>query len=162
MRWKLLVLVSLVTALIASAIWFLLITVFFNGSSSVLQINGDFWPLTTILPFLLALLGGVFVYRHTSRRRKTQAAITVLAAATLTALVCFTVTSLLRQRAAISCFPRRVRLASAPTQSLSAPASAHQSQIEHAHPTRRLIPELPGGYRRDLPNGQSVCPSTSS
>lgn len=95
MRWKLLVLVSIVGALIATATWFLLIFLFFNGSSSILPLNGALWPLSLIIPLILGMSGGFFVYRHTSRRRKTQAAITVLAVLTLTALVCVVVLGLL-------------------------------------------------------------------
>lgn len=160
MRWKLLVLVSIVAALIASATWFLLIFLFFNGSESILPLNGELWPLSLILPFLLTTtFAAFFVYRHTSRKRKTQAAITVLAVLTLTALMCFAVLGLLRTRQANFTVPV---LLWAPTQSPSAPASAHQSQIECAHPTRRLIPGHPDGYLHDSPTAQRLCPSTSS
>ena len=104
MRWKLLVLVSLVAALIASASWFLLIIVFFNGSAAILPLDGQLWPLSLTLPFLLAIFGGFFVYRHTSRRRKTQALITGLAVLALTALMCLTILGLLRNRSARGCF----------------------------------------------------------
>jgi hypothetical protein len=100
MRWKLLVLVSLVAALIASASWFLLIILFFNGSASVVPLDGGFWPLSLVVPFLLAIFGGFFVYRHTSRKRKTQAAITVLGVLTLAALMCFAVLRIVRNRTA--------------------------------------------------------------
>jgi hypothetical protein len=91
MRWKLLVLVSFVAALVASASWFLLIIMFFGGTVAILAPKGGLWPLTLILPFVLAILAAFFVYRHTSRRRKTQAAITVLAVLMLTALASLTV-----------------------------------------------------------------------
>jgi 4-amino-4-deoxy-L-arabinose transferase-like glycosyltransferase len=161
MRWKLLFLVSVITALIASATWFLLIFLFFSGSFAIPSLDARWWPLSLILPFLLVILGGFFVYRHTSRRRKTQAVITILAVLTLTALVCFTVTVLLRNRT-ITSLPSPVQRSSAPAQSLSAPASENQSQTECAHPTRRLTPGHLDGYHRDLPNGQRLCPSVSS
>jgi hypothetical protein len=91
MRWKLLIVTSIAAALVASASWFLLIILFFNGSAAIVPLDARLWPLTMVLPFLLAVLGGFFVYRHTSRKRKTQAAITVLAVLMLTALVCFAV-----------------------------------------------------------------------
>lgn len=159
MRWKLLVLVSIVAALIASATWFLLIFLFFNGSESILPLNGELWPLSLILPFLLTAFAAFFVYRHTSRKRKTQAAITVLAVLTLTALMCVAVLGLLRTRQANLTLPV---LLWAPTQSLSAPASAHRSRIECAHPTRRLIPGHPDGYLHDSPTAQRLCLSASS
>ena len=89
MRWKLLVLVSIIAALVASASWFLLISLLFNGSAAIVPLYGRLWPLTLVLPLFLAILASFFVYRHTSRRRKTQAAITVLVVLTLTALACF-------------------------------------------------------------------------
>ena len=91
MRWKLLVLVSLVTGLIASASWFLLIILFFNGSDAIVPLDGGLWPFTLVFPILLATFGGFFVYRHTSRKRKTQAVITVLAVLMLTAHAFFVV-----------------------------------------------------------------------
>jgi len=101
MRWKLVVLVSMVAALLASLCWFLLMELFFNGSHSVLDLNSNFWPLSMVVPVLLAMFGGFFIYRHTSRRRKTQATMTILAVLALTALVCFGVTALLRSRTVI-------------------------------------------------------------
>src|ERR1700674_4537472 len=100
MRWKLLVLVSFVAALVASASWFLLITLFFNGSDAIVPLDGRFWPLTLVLPLLLAIFAAFFVYRHTSRKRKTQAAITVLAVLTLTALASVAVLRLMPGRSA--------------------------------------------------------------
>jgi hypothetical protein len=101
MRWKLLVLVSLVAAIIASASWFFLRILFFNGSDAVVPLGGNLWPFGLALPFLLAIFGGFFVYRHTSRRRKTQAAITILGVLTLTMLICFTVLRSLRNRTVV-------------------------------------------------------------
>ena len=98
MRWKLLVLVSLVAAIIASASWFLLIILFFNGAKAVVPLNGELWPLSLVLPFLLAIFSGFFVYRHTSRKRKTQAAITILGVLSLAVLICFTILSVQRSR----------------------------------------------------------------
>jgi hypothetical protein len=100
MRWKLLVLVSLVAAIIASASWFLLIILFFNGAHAVVPLNGELWPLSLVLPFLLAVVSGFFVYRHTSRKRKTQAAITILGVLSLAMLICFTILSVQRSRTA--------------------------------------------------------------
>jgi len=101
MRWKLLVLVSLVAAIIASASWFLLIILFFNGSEAVVPLNGELWPVSLVLPFLLAIFSGFFVYRHTSRKRKAQAAIVILGVLSLALLICFTVLRSLRNRAVV-------------------------------------------------------------
>jgi len=98
MRWKLVVLVSIVAALVASLCWFGLIILFFDHSTAILPLNYEWWPVSMVLPLLLAIFGGFFVYRHTSRRRKTQATMTFLAVLALTALLCFAVVLLLRSR----------------------------------------------------------------
>jgi len=100
MRWKLIVLESFVVALVASASWFLLITLFFNGADAIVPLDGRLWPLTLVLPLLLAVFAAFFAYRHTSRTRKTQAAITLLAVLTLTALACLAVLRLMPNRSA--------------------------------------------------------------
>ena len=97
MRWKLLVLVSIIAAAIASGCWFLSMTLFFNGSQAILPIKRELWPLSLILPALFALISGFFVYRHTSRRRKTQAAITILTVLILTVLICIAFLQLLHR-----------------------------------------------------------------
>jgi hypothetical protein len=123
MRWKLVVLVSLVAALLASLCWFLQIILFFNGSASLVDLNSELWPLSTLLPFLLAVLAGFIIYRRTSQKRKTQAVVAFLAVLLLIAIVCFAVTTLLRRRKPVSSSPIRL---SAPTQSLSGSASTNQ------------------------------------
>jgi predicted anti-sigma-YlaC factor YlaD len=102
MRWKLVVLVSIVAALVASLSWFGLIILFFKGSGSFWPLDPGLWPLSLVLPFLLAIFGGFFIYRHTSRQRKTQAVITFVAVLILTTLVCFAVMKLLPFRRTIS------------------------------------------------------------
>jgi len=123
MRWKLIVLVSLVVAIIASASWFLVIILFFNGSEAIVPLEGGLWPLSLVLPFLLAVFGGFFVYRHTSRKRKTQAALTILAVIISTALLCCAVFGLLRRRSVNFRQPLPVSI---PTRSRSAQALARQ------------------------------------
>jgi hypothetical protein len=88
MRWKLVVLVSIVAALAASVCWFGLRILFFNGQEAFLPLDPRLWPLSFVPPFLLAILGGFFIYRHTSRKRKTQAVITVVAVLVLTTVGC--------------------------------------------------------------------------
>ena len=108
MRWRLLVLVSLIVAMIAAGSWFLLITLFFNGSSSIVALNDQLWPSSLVVPLLLAIFAGVFVYRHTSRKRKTQALITGFGVLILTALICLAVLHLLRKRSG-----REIRISAA-------------------------------------------------
>jgi branched-subunit amino acid ABC-type transport system permease component len=77
LRWKLLVIASLAAALVAAF-----------GSYGVAYV---FWRLSTsppstltlllcaeIFPFAASLFIGIFVYRHTARRRKLQVVISVL------------------------------------------------------------------------------------
>jgi uncharacterized membrane protein len=77
LRWKLLVITSLIAALIGAA-----------GSYSLFQIlayyNHNYFPVITkyalaeAFSFVTSGLAAIFVYRHTARRRKTQALITFL------------------------------------------------------------------------------------
>ncbi len=83
MRWKLLVLVSLVAALLALGLW-TAVTVAFFGSARVLAQND--WRLlgSLVIPLGMAAYASVFVYRHTAKRRKTQAVIATLLTLMLT------------------------------------------------------------------------------
>jgi cytochrome bd-type quinol oxidase subunit 2 len=83
MRWKLLILVSLVAAFIACGLWSGLVIGIFGNARSLAR---NQWLLfsSTIVPLAMAVYSGVFVYRHTSRRRKTQAALTAILALLLT------------------------------------------------------------------------------
>src|SRR5712692_7353310 len=83
MRWKLLVLVSFVAALLALGLWSA-ITIAVFGSARALARNDWLLLLTAIVPLAIAAYSGVFVYRHTARRRKTQAALTVILSLLLT------------------------------------------------------------------------------
>jgi hypothetical protein len=82
MRLKLVLLVSLIAALIATAASVLIVV--FTRGSFLRIVDPQFqrgWELTLALetPWLLtALLGSLFVYRHTARRRKLQAALTLI------------------------------------------------------------------------------------
>ena len=72
MRWKLLVIVSLAAALVACGLWSALVVGVYGTANALAQNN---WPLffSAIIPLGIAAYAGVFVYRHTARRRKTQA-----------------------------------------------------------------------------------------
>jgi cytochrome bd-type quinol oxidase subunit 2 len=88
MRWKLLVLVSFVAALVAFALWSVLTALIF-GSARGSQGHDGLLIVSMLAPVALAALAGMFVYRHTARRRKTQAVLTVLLTLILTAGVYF-------------------------------------------------------------------------
>src|SRR5437899_2790175 len=84
MRWKLLVIASFAAALVACGLWSALAIGAF-GTASKLAGHGWLLLASAIVPLAVAVYAGVFVYRHTSRRRKTQAVVTVILALFLTA-----------------------------------------------------------------------------
>ena len=83
MRWKLLVLASLTAALIACGLWFALAIGLFGTARDLARHN---WLLfaSAIVPLAVSAYAGVFVYRHTARKRKTQAAFAVMLSLFLT------------------------------------------------------------------------------
>ena len=100
MRWKLLVLVSIVAALVACGVWSLLIMIIFG---SVRPIQPHDWLLlaSEAVPLALAGFAGFFIYRHTARRRRTQALLTVLLTLVLSIAACL---------AAIRLFPNTITI----------------------------------------------------
>ena len=84
MRWKLLLIASLVAALVACGLWSALAIGAF-GTARKLASHGWLLLASAIVPLAIAVYAGVFVYRRTSRRRKTQAVVTVIVALFLTA-----------------------------------------------------------------------------
>jgi cytochrome bd-type quinol oxidase subunit 2 len=79
MRWKLLVIASFTAAFLACGLWSALVIGVF-GTARDLARNDWLLFSSAILPLVLAAYSGMFVYRHTARRRKTQAALTVMLA----------------------------------------------------------------------------------
>ena len=84
MRWKLLVIASFAAALVACGLWSALAIGAF-GTARELASHGWLFLASTIVPLAIVVYAGVFVYRRTSRRRKTQAVVTVIVALFLTA-----------------------------------------------------------------------------
>jgi hypothetical protein len=83
MRWKLLVLSAAVTALSGCGLW-CAITIALFGSATSLARHGWLLIASLTLPLAFAAFAGVFVYRHTARRRKTQTSLAVLLTLSLT------------------------------------------------------------------------------
>jgi len=79
MRWKLLVIASFAAALVSCGLWSALAIGVF-GSARALARNDWLLLLSLIIPLAIAAYSAVFVYRHTARRRKTQATLTVILA----------------------------------------------------------------------------------
>jgi len=77
MRWKLLIITSITAALAAFCLWEALIH-FILSPARPSQPHYGFLFASALVPVGFAAFAGFFVYRHTSRRRKTQAAITML------------------------------------------------------------------------------------
>jgi len=77
MRWKLLVLVSVIAALFGIALWSVVAIAVF-GSARAMARND--WVLlgSFLLPLGVTVLAALFVYRHTAHRRKSQAVLTTV------------------------------------------------------------------------------------
>jgi hypothetical protein len=74
MRWKLLIIASFAGAIVACGLWSGLVIGMF-GTARELARNSWLLFFSAIIPFGLSAFAGIFVYRHTARRRKTQAAV---------------------------------------------------------------------------------------
>ncbi|MDQ5844090.1 MAG: hypothetical protein M3539_02205 [Acidobacteriota bacterium] len=96
MRLKLVIIASLIAAIVGagSAIAIILFTF---SSLEASRTPGMLALSTYLLPLLTTLLAAVFVYRHTARRRKLQAALTVLMTLLLS-LAFFVFSSILTSR----------------------------------------------------------------
>ena len=76
MRWKLLVLVSTGSALVAFCVWEVIIHVIF-GSIRPVPRRDLLLLVSACISLVFAAFSAFFVYRHTARRRKTQAVISL-------------------------------------------------------------------------------------
>jgi cytochrome bd-type quinol oxidase subunit 2 len=85
MRWKLLLLASLVAAILGFGLWCAL-TVALFGTATQLARHDWIFLASSLLPLVVAVFSGVFVYRHTARRRKTQAILSALLTLALASL----------------------------------------------------------------------------
>lgn len=94
MRWKLLLLVSLIAALVACGAWSLLIMIIFGHSARPMQPHDWLLLASAAVPLAMAGVAGFFIYRHTSRRRKTQAMLTILLTLLLSIAACLATTKL--------------------------------------------------------------------
>lgn len=107
MRWKLLLIASLVATLIGAGVP-LAIIVGLSGSPRRLLEPDIFILCTLLIPFAAITAAGFFVYRHTARRRQIQAMLTVLFAAFLTlAVLAFSSVFLSKPPPATEPAPRR-------------------------------------------------------
>lgn len=77
MRLKLVIIASIIAALLGAGIAIVLVLMIFSTFSS-LSTAGPVVFAIYLLPVLTTLLAAMFVYRHTARRRKLQAALTTI------------------------------------------------------------------------------------
>jgi hypothetical protein len=158
MRWKLLVIASLIAALLALGLWSALVIGAF-GTARKLASHGWFLLASAMVPLAIAVYAGVFVYRHTSRRRKTQAVVTVIVALFLTVGAYVAAAQVFPDRLAIP--PPRLNRAmtTKPTVALAAllapnrfpfaPASRSRSRIEYVRRVRHPAQPRPDEYLPD-------------
>jgi len=158
MRWKLLVIASFAAAVVACGLWSALAIGAF-GTASKLASHGWLLLASAIVPLVVAVYAGVFVYRHTSRRRKTQAVVTVMLALFLTAGAYVAATQVFPDKLGIQppglnrAMPARPAVALAPPLAPSrfpfVPASKSRSRIEYVRRVRHQAQPRPDEYLPD-------------
>lgn len=77
MRWKLAIIVSVIAAIVAFGLWEIAVAFIFGGGRPV-QSHDRLLLTSALIPLAFIGFAGVFVYRHTARKRKTQAIISSL------------------------------------------------------------------------------------
>ena len=92
MRWKLVLLASLIAALLSVAVWGTLAIGAF-GSARELARHDWIFLGSGLIPVIFFVFAGVFTYRHTARRRKTQAILSAILTAILTVATYFFIAS---------------------------------------------------------------------
>jgi len=97
MRWKVIILVSAAAATLSCLLWCALAIAIF-GSAAVLAGHSLSFALSLLIPLALIALASTFVYRHTARRRKTQAVITAVLSLFLTPVLYLTASFIMPQR----------------------------------------------------------------
>jgi integral membrane sensor domain MASE1 len=90
LRWKLLVIASLLAAFAGAGLVVASIHVVF-ASVNFPRPGAYIIGASFLLPVALIVYAGIFVYRHTARRRKLQAVLTVLLSLLLFAASCYAI-----------------------------------------------------------------------
>ena len=100
-RWKLLLVVSIASGLIAVGLWGILCVAIFGSARVMAQ---EDWRLlfSLIVPLATTAAATFFVYRHTSRRRKLQAFLTTILVLIATLVLYLAASTLFVSRLAIS------------------------------------------------------------
>lgn len=100
MRWKLVIIVSLIAAIVAYCVWEISIAAIV-GSVRSTQLQARLLFASTLVPLGLATSAAVFLYRHTARKRRTQALISAVLTLLLFVSAYF---------AGAALFPQRLRI----------------------------------------------------
>ncbi|HYO99237.1 MAG TPA: hypothetical protein VER76_03400 [Pyrinomonadaceae bacterium] len=97
MRWKLLIITSLIAALLnAGGVY--LFAYLLNAYLTRLRGTIGMEAALLLVPLVVSTLAGIFVYRHTARRRKLQATLTSLASLVFAVILLLLVAELLFAR----------------------------------------------------------------
>jgi hypothetical protein len=99
MRLKLVLIASLIAAVGGAGSAIAIVLFVFSSLESITS-PGMLVVASYLLPVLFTLLASIFVYRHTARRRKLQAALTAIISLVLT-LAIFVVASMLTSRSTL-------------------------------------------------------------
>lgn len=99
MRWKLLLIASLLATVLGAGLTLLLIFMLANRGAWLVP-GGLFYVLATLFfPLASITFAAIFVYRHTARRRPVQAVLTALISILLTLTVLLAASMLLGKAA---------------------------------------------------------------
>ena len=110
MRWKLLLIASLIASIVGSGAT-LAIILLLAGSSKPLGSQDVVALSTLIIPIAMIIAASIFVYRHTARRRKTQAMAAALLSTILTLAIIFASTFFLSRSTRVDPQPQRDKTA---------------------------------------------------
>jgi hypothetical protein len=107
MRLKLVLIAALIAAVAGAGSAIAIVLLVFSSLESITS-PGLLVVATYLLPLLSTLFASIFVYRHTARRRKLQAALTVIISLVLT-LAVFVAASMLTARSTLEQPPQPQR-----------------------------------------------------
>ena len=97
MRWRLLLITSLMAAITGFGLWCAIVFGLF-GSARALARHDLILLLSALLPLITAAAAGFFAYRHTARRRKLQSLLTTMLTILLVVLAYLCATALAKDR----------------------------------------------------------------
>ncbi len=97
MRWKVIILVSAAAATLSCLLWCALAIAIF-GSAAMLAGHKVLFALSLVIPLGLIAFASTFVYRHTARKRRTQAVITAVLSLLLTPVLYLAASFIMPQR----------------------------------------------------------------